>query len=115
MATLDILMFAFSKLELVCRLPDGLPLVLYLPSVDSWAYGEVQWPAQGVECSPAENAPEKQMQHPPPASPFRCAANPSQISDFQRKAGVEHVAPFMLPKSSLLLRRNAACDEFRAP
>ena len=114
------LTIAFSGLALICRLPDGLPLVLYLPRVDSWAYGKVQLQAQGVECSPADNAPEKQLQHPPAASPFRCAAISSQSSEFQHETGVEHVAPFILPcrwnRRQPPIRRNAAGNNnLRAP
>ena len=90
---------AFSELAIICRIPDGLPLVLYLPRVDSWAYGKVQLQEQGVECSPAHSAPEKQLQHPPASSPFRCAAISSQRSEFQHKTGFEHARPFILPCS----------------
>ena len=101
MDTVTILTMAFSEVALIRRLPDGLPLVLYLPRVDSWAYGKVQLQAQGVECSPADNAPEKHLQHSPAASPFRCAAFSLQRSDFRHRLESSMFGPPSCPAAEI--------------
>ncbi|CAK0741288.1 hypothetical protein CVIRNUC_001313 [Coccomyxa viridis] len=49
------------------RVPDGLPLVLYLPRVEAWASGAVQQDAPASELSAASDAAMGQMQRQGPA------------------------------------------------
>ena len=61
---------------LLRRVPDGLPLVVYLPRVEAWAIGATQRDAPASELSAASIAAEGQMQRQGPAvsAPLRCWA-----------------------------------------
>lgn len=64
-----------------CRMPHGLPLVLYLPRVEAWAFSQVYLEAdQAAGPSPGAAAVEKQMQQPAAAIPFGCQASLHNIS-----------------------------------
>ena len=70
-----------SDRSLLRRVPDGLPLVLYLPRVEAWAFGAVQRDAAASELSAGSIAVEGQMQRQGPAesTPLRCWAQCSLI------------------------------------
>ena len=58
---------------LMCRVPQGLPLLLYLPRVEAWAYSQVHLEADQAE---EEAAAVRQMQQPAAAMPFRWSSVP---------------------------------------
>ena len=57
----------------LCRAPHGLPLVLYLLRVESWALSRVHLEEDqaGEPSAPPPAAAERQMQQPAAAMPFR--------------------------------------------
>ena len=58
------------SLAVICRMPHGLPLVLYLPRVESWAFSQVDADQAG-EASAIAAAADRQMQQPADFMPFR--------------------------------------------
>lgn len=76
---------------IMCRILDGLPLVLYLPRVESWVFNSVQFEDQEEGQSSAATALQKRLQPSLAAAPSRCQAPSANLKDIVSDADIHHV------------------------